>query len=88
MELRLHDGLHGSACRRKDFARKLDDARGAGCRIADEFRVIDFEQIHPRVFAKSIVTVRVAFPPAAQSDHCVKITDLLADRWMLFDGEL
>lgn len=33
------------------------------------------------------VTVRVAFPPSAQSDHCVWITDLLADRWLLFDGE-
>jgi hypothetical protein len=33
------------------------------------------------------VTVRVAFPVAAQSDDCVNLTSLLADRWMLLDGE-
>jgi hypothetical protein len=37
--------------------------------------------------AKSLVTVRLAFPPDAQSDHCVMITSLLADRWILFPGE-
>ena len=37
--------------------------------------------------ARIAVTVRVAFPVAAQSDNCVNITSLLADRWMLFDGE-
>jgi hypothetical protein len=37
--------------------------------------------------AKSVVTVRLAFPPNAQSDHCVKITELVADRWLLFPGE-
>lgn len=37
--------------------------------------------------SKSLVTVRLAFPSNAQSDHCVKITDLLADRWMLFPEE-
>jgi hypothetical protein len=37
---------------------------------------------------KTKVTVRIAFPTVAQSDHCVNITQLLADRWMLFDGEL
>lgn len=37
--------------------------------------------------AKALVTVRLAFPNQAQSDHCVKITDLLADRWLLFPGE-
>ena len=31
------------------------------------------------------VTVRVAFPPSAQSDHCVWITDLMAGRWLLFE---
>jgi hypothetical protein len=37
---------------------------------------------------KSIVTLRVAYPVNAQSDQCVDITELLADRWSLFDGEL
>jgi hypothetical protein len=37
--------------------------------------------------ARIDVTVRVAFPAAAQSDDCVNITRLLADRWMLLDGE-
>jgi hypothetical protein len=37
--------------------------------------------------AKSVVTVRLAFPPSAQSDHCVKISELVADRWLLFPGE-
>lgn len=37
--------------------------------------------------SRSNVTIRISFPSSAQSDHCVKITDLLADRWMLFDGE-
>lgn len=37
---------------------------------------------------KTKVAVRIAFPTTAQSDHCVNITQLLADRWMLFDGEL
>jgi len=37
--------------------------------------------------AKSVVTVRLAFPPNAQSDHCVKISELVADRWLLFPGE-
>ena len=36
---------------------------------------------------KALVTVRLAFPSNAQSDHCVKITELLADRWLLFPGE-
>ena len=40
--------------------------------------------IHPPG-TKSTVTVRIAFPSNAQSDHCVFITELLADRWMLFD---
>lgn len=38
--------------------------------------------------SKALVTVRLAFPNNAQSDHCVKITDLLADRWLLFPGEV
>ncbi|OYW70535.1 MAG: hypothetical protein B7Z37_30400 [Verrucomicrobia bacterium 12-59-8] len=37
--------------------------------------------------AKALVTLRLAFPNQAQSDHCVKITDLLADRWLLFPAE-
>jgi hypothetical protein len=37
--------------------------------------------------AKALVTLRLAFPNKAQSDHCVKITELLADRWLLFPGE-
>lgn len=37
--------------------------------------------------AKQPVTLRVAFPPAAQSDHCAMITEIVADRWMLFPGE-
>lgn len=37
--------------------------------------------------ARIAVTVRVAFPVAAQSDNCVNITSLLADTWLLFDGE-
>jgi len=37
--------------------------------------------------AKQPVTLRVAFPPTAQSDHCVMITEIVADRWMLFPGE-
>lgn len=39
------------------------------------------------VGAKSLVTVRLAYPPNAQSDHCVKISELVADRWLLFPGE-
>ncbi len=37
--------------------------------------------------AKALVSVRLAFPNKAQSDHCVKIVGLLADRWLLFPGE-
>jgi hypothetical protein len=37
--------------------------------------------------SKALVTVRVVFPPNAQSDHCVKIIDLLADRWLVFPTE-
>jgi hypothetical protein len=37
--------------------------------------------------AKSLVTLRLAFPRKAESDHCVYIKDLLADRWLLFPGE-
>lgn len=37
--------------------------------------------------AKAMVMVRLAFPSKAQSDHCVNITGLLADRWLLFPGE-
>ncbi|MGV3664083.1 MAG: hypothetical protein ACO1TE_28180 [Prosthecobacter sp.] len=37
---------------------------------------------------QSVVTVRLAFPPNAQSDHCVEIISLLADRWLLFPGEM
>jgi hypothetical protein len=37
--------------------------------------------------SKALVTVRLTFPLNAQSDHCVNITDLLADRWLLFPGE-
>lgn len=40
-----------------------------------------------RLGAKSVVTVRLAFPPNAQSDHCLKISELVADRWLLFPGE-
>jgi hypothetical protein len=39
------------------------------------------------VGAKSLVTVRLAYPPSSQSDHCVKISELMADRWLLFPGE-
>ena len=37
--------------------------------------------------SKALDTVRLAFPNMAQSDHCVKITELLADRWLLFPKE-
>jgi len=37
--------------------------------------------------SKAFATVRLAFPNKAQSDHCVRISDLLADRWLLFPGE-
>ena len=37
--------------------------------------------------SKSLVTVRLAFPNKAESDSCVRIVDLLADRWLLFPGE-
>ncbi|MFN0079612.1 MAG: hypothetical protein ACKVY0_24375 [Prosthecobacter sp.] len=37
--------------------------------------------------SKALVTVRLAFPAKAQSDHCVNITEILADRWLLFPGE-
>lgn len=37
--------------------------------------------------SKATVTVRLAFPARAQSDHCVNITAILADRWLLFPGE-
>lgn len=37
--------------------------------------------------SKALVTVRLAFPKQAQSDHCVNITAILADRWLLFPGE-
>jgi hypothetical protein len=37
--------------------------------------------------SKALVTVRLAFPNQAQSDHCVKIKGMLADRWLLFPGE-
>jgi hypothetical protein len=37
--------------------------------------------------AKQAVTLRVGFPPAAQSDHCVMVKEIVADRWMLFPGE-
>lgn len=39
------------------------------------------------VGSKSFVTVRLRFPVNAQSDHCLRITDLLAGRWVLFPGE-
>jgi hypothetical protein len=32
------------------------------------------------------VTLRVGFSPAAQSDHCVRIKEIVADRWRLFPG--
>ncbi len=37
--------------------------------------------------SKSLVTLRLRFPLNAQSDSCVMITDMLADRWLLFPGE-
>lgn len=37
--------------------------------------------------SKSLVTLRLRFPAKAQSDSCVMITDMLADRWMLFPEE-
>jgi hypothetical protein len=40
-----------------------------------------------RAGTKSLVTLRAAFPRSAESDHCVMITELVADRWMLFPGE-
>ena len=30
-------------------------------------------------------TVRVAFPEKAQSDSCVRLVELVADRWVLLD---
>jgi len=39
------------------------------------------------VGSKSFVTVRLRFPVNPQSDHCVRITDLLAGRWVLFPDE-
>lgn len=36
---------------------------------------------------KAAITLRIAFPPTAQSDHCVMITEIVADRWLLFPGE-
>lgn len=33
------------------------------------------------------VTVVLAFPVTAQSDHCVEIKNFVAPRWLLFDGE-
>lgn len=32
-------------------------------------------------------TLRLAFPPKAQSDRCVKILSVVADRWVLTDAE-
>lgn len=37
--------------------------------------------------SKALVTVRLSFPSHAQSDHCVNLHSLLADRWMLFPEE-
>lgn len=37
--------------------------------------------------SKCLVTVCLAFPCKAESDSCVRIIDLLADRWLLFPGE-
>lgn len=37
--------------------------------------------------SKSLVTLRLRYPVNAQSNSCVLITDMLADRWLLFPGE-
>ena len=29
------------------------------------------------------ITVKLAFPEKAESNHCVKITDLVSDRWLI-----
>lgn len=37
--------------------------------------------------SKSLVTLRLRYPIHAQSDGCVQIANLLADRWLLFPSE-
>ncbi len=89
VKLRSPDGVHsitGYCDRRSGTGIAL--ANHIGVPVAQQAAEKDKPSIPIRPpGTKSIVTVRLAFPSAAQSDHCVFITDLLADRWMLFDGE-
>jgi hypothetical protein len=65
-----------------------DRRSGTGIALANLIGGPPSQKVSGGISAAPIaVTVRVAFPVAAQSDDCVNITSLLADRWMLLDGE-
>ena len=88
VKLRSPDGEHsvtGYVKRGSAAGFKLAQLTGA----ASGFKLPDgtpMPPLHPPG-SKTVVTVRLAFPSNAQSDHCVNITELLADRWLLFPGE-
>ena len=54
--------------------------------FADQLRYEEFE-ITGRAKALMRLTVRITFPPAAKSDQCVNIRQVLPNRWFMFDWE-
>lgn len=54
--------------------------------FSEQLRYADFE-ITGRAKALMRLTVRITFPPAAKSDQCVNIRQVLPNRWFMFDWE-
>ncbi len=88
VKLRSPDGMHSlTGYVRRDTHLGLAVANLIGVPIPHKFPEGTPLPSLARPGSKALVTVRVVFPKDARTDHCVRITDLMADRWLLFPGE-
>lgn len=88
VKLSSPDGLHSlTGYVRRDTHLGIAVANLIGVPIPHKFPVDTPLPALARSGSKALVTVRVVYPKDARTDHCVRIVDLMADRWVLFPGE-
>lgn len=88
VKLRSPDGLHSlTGYVRRDTHLGIAVANLIGVPLPHKFPEETPLPALARSGSKALVTVRVVYPDDARTDHCVRIVDLMADRWVLFPGE-
>jgi hypothetical protein len=88
VKLRSPDGLHSlTGYVRRDTHLGIAVANLIGVPLPHKFPEETPLPALARSGSKALVTVRVVYPDDCRTDHCVRIVDLMADRWVLFPGE-